>query len=276
MNRFQLPEIRAAANRGVAALEFALVAPFVILVMLAGADLSLFMRTVMRMDETATGVAIAVTQYDNLYDSDFATLFTASQTIAGLTTSVTGLSGTTIITGIKKSGGTQTIAWQKLSPQATSASLFGTAVGAAPVLPDTYVLPTDGEFLIAVEVFTKASTWVLSAKLMGGPGIRRSDRMRCSNRGWVRCRQSMWAPDHDCAVDHRNGVRGRGFGGGCFAVLGVGAGHGNDAWGCGQAQGQRCGCEFRMGLHRGLFTAAKVAGCIATRGHAPPEKGYAF
>ena len=170
MNRFQLPEIRAAANRGVAALEFALVAPFVILVMLAGADLSLFMRTVMRMDETATGVAIAVTQYDNLYDSDFATLFTASQTIAGLTTSVTGLSGTTIITGIKKSGGTQTIAWQKLSPQATSASLFGAAVGAAPVLPDTYVLPTDGEFLIAVEVFTKASPWVLSAKLMGGPG----------------------------------------------------------------------------------------------------------
>ena len=169
MNRFRHPERRAAANRGVAALEFALVAPFVILTMLAGADLSLFMRSVMRMDETATGVAMAVTQYDKLYSGDFTTLFNASQTIAG-TTPVTGIFGTTIITGIVKSGGKQTIAWQQRSPSATFNSLFGTAVGAAPVLPDTYVLPTDGEVLIAVEVFTTASPWVLSATLMGGPG----------------------------------------------------------------------------------------------------------
>lgn len=158
------------ASRGVAALEFALVAPFVILVMLSGADLSLFMRTVMRMDETATGVAMAVTQYDKLYDGDFTDLFNASQIIAG-TTAVTGSAGMTIITGIKKSGGRQTIAWQKLSPSTTTfTSLFGTAVGATPVLPDKYVLPTDGEVLIAVEVFTTASPWVLSATLMGGPG----------------------------------------------------------------------------------------------------------
>jgi Flp pilus assembly protein TadG len=168
MNRFRHPEWRAAASRGVAALEFALVAPFVILVMLGGADLSLFMRTVLRMDETATGVAMAVTQYDKLYNGDFTDLFNASQTIAG-TTAVTGLPGTTIITGIQKSGGRQTIAWQKLSPSATFTSLFGTP-GATPVLPDTYVLPTDGEVLIAVEVFTTASPWVLSATLMGGPG----------------------------------------------------------------------------------------------------------
>jgi Flp pilus assembly protein TadG len=170
MNRFQLLEMRAAASRGVAALEFALLAPFVILVMLAGADLSLFMRTVMRMDETATGLAMAVTQYDKLYNGDFANLFNASQTIAGTTTPVTGLLGTTIITGIVKGGGKQTIAWQQRSTLATFNSLFGTAVGAAPVLPDGYVLPTDGEVLIAVEVFTTASPWVLSATLMGGPG----------------------------------------------------------------------------------------------------------
>jgi Flp pilus assembly protein TadG len=169
MNRFRHPERRAAANCGVAALEFALVAPFVVLVMLAGADLSLFMRTVMRMDEVATGVAMAITQYDKLYNGDFATLFNASQTVAG-TTPVTGIFGTTIITGIVKGGGTQTIAWQQRSPSATFNSLFGTAVGATPVLPDGYALPTDGEVLIAIEVFTTASPWVLSATLMGGPG----------------------------------------------------------------------------------------------------------
>jgi Flp pilus assembly protein TadG len=169
MNRFQLPEMRAAASRGVAALEFALVAPFVILVMLAGADLSLFMRTVMRIDETATGVAMAVTQYDKPYSGDFATLFNVAQTVAG-TTPVTGQFGTTIITGIVKGGGRQTIAWQRRSTLATFTSLFGTGRGTAPVLPDGYVLPTDGEVLIAVEVFTTASPWVLSATLMGGPG----------------------------------------------------------------------------------------------------------
>jgi Flp pilus assembly protein TadG len=170
MNRSRHPERRAAANRGVAALEFALVAPFVILVMLAGADLSLFMRTAMRIDEVATGVAMAVTQYDKLYNGDFATLFKASQTIAGPTTPVTDLFGTTIITGIVKGGGRQTIAWQQRSTSATFNSLFGTAIGATPLLPDGYVLPTDGEVLIAVEVFTTASPWVLSATLMGGPG----------------------------------------------------------------------------------------------------------
>jgi Flp pilus assembly protein TadG len=169
MNRFRLPDRRAAADRGVAALEFALVAPFIILVMLAGADLSLFMRTVMRMDETSTGVAMAVTQYDKLYNGDFTALFNASQTIAG-TTPVTGLLGTTIITGIVRAGGKQTIAWQQRSTSATFTSLFGTAVGVAPVLPDGYVLPVDGEVLIAVEAFTTASPWVLSATLMGGPG----------------------------------------------------------------------------------------------------------
>lgn len=136
--------------------------------MLGGADLSLFMRSVMRMDETSTEVAMVVTQYDKLYLGDFTNIFNAAQTIAG-TTPVTGLAGTTIVSGIVRSGGRQTIAWQQRSASATFASLFG-KVGDVPVLPDAYVLPTDGEVLIAVEVFTTTSTWVLSAEMMGGPG----------------------------------------------------------------------------------------------------------
>ena len=112
-----------------AALEFALVAPFIILMMLAGADLTIFMRTKMRIDETATELALVVTQYQDLYDGDFTGLFNAAQTIAG-TTTVTGLFGTTIITGIVNSGGTQTIAWQKRSPSGTFTSLFGTRMAA--------------------------------------------------------------------------------------------------------------------------------------------------
>ena len=123
----------------------------------------------MRIDETATEIALVVTQYPDLYDGDFTGLFNAAQTVAG-TTPVTGLLGTTIITGIVRcSNGKQTIAWQKRSPQATFNSLFGTAPGSVPVLPNSYVVPKGGT-LIAVEVFTSASPWVLSASLMGGAG----------------------------------------------------------------------------------------------------------
>jgi Flp pilus assembly protein TadG len=153
----------------VAALEFALVAPFLILMMLAGADMTIFMRTNMRIDETATEIAVVVTQYQDLYDGDFTGLFVAAQTVAG-TTAVTGLFGTTIITGIVTDGNDrQTISWQKRSPQATFNSLFGTALGTVPNLPNSYLMPKNGT-LIAVEVFTATSPWVFSASLMGGAG----------------------------------------------------------------------------------------------------------
>jgi Flp pilus assembly protein TadG len=164
MSRSRRTDRSAEWRRGVAAVEFALVAPFILLVMLAGADLSLFMRTMQRMDQTSTELALTVTQYQNLYDSDFTDLFNAAQTLAG-STPVTGLLGATIITGIVNNGGRQTISWQKRSPSATFNSLFGTAAGATPVMPDNYVLPSGGT-LVAVEVFTSVSVWVFSLRLM--------------------------------------------------------------------------------------------------------------
>lgn len=169
MNRSPPIKRTAGWRRGVVAIEFALVAPFILLMMLASADLTIFLRTAMRIDETATGLALVVTQYQNLYTSDFTGLFNAAQTIAG-TTTVTGLFGATIITGIVNSSGKQTIAWQQRSPSATFNSVFGTTVGAVPVLPNSYTLPA-GRVLIAVEVFTTTTPWVFSAKLMGASSI---------------------------------------------------------------------------------------------------------
>jgi Flp pilus assembly protein TadG len=156
-----------------AALEFALVAPFILLLMLGGTDLTIFMRTKMRIDETAAEVSLMVTQYQDLYESDFTYLFNAAQTVAGRTP-VTGAaddlpSGATIITGIVNSGGKQTVAWQRRSGAATYVSQFGTAAGSVPSLPNSYLLPSGGT-LIAVEVFTPATPWVFSAALMGGSG----------------------------------------------------------------------------------------------------------
>ena len=131
MSRSRRTDQYGGPRGGLAAVEFALVAPFIILVMLGGTDLTIFMRTMMRVDETGTQISLAVTQYQSLYDSDFTYLFNAAQTVAG-TTPVTGLLGATIITGIVNSGGRQTIAWQRRSPSATFPSQFGTAIGSAP------------------------------------------------------------------------------------------------------------------------------------------------
>ena len=169
MSRFHRIRRWAVSRRGVAAVEFALVTPFIMMLSLAGADLTIFMRTKMRVDEIATQTALNVTQYSNLYDGDFTGLFNAAQAVGG-TTPVTGLLGATIITGIvTDSNDRQTIAWQKKSTQAVPHSLFGTTVGATPVLPNNYLMPKNST-LIAVEVFTSTSPWVLSASLMSGAG----------------------------------------------------------------------------------------------------------
>ena len=116
MSRSQRIERCVASRRGVAAIEFALVAPFIVLMMLAGTDLTIFMRTKMRIDETATETALAVTQYQDLYNGDFTALFNAAQTVAGAT-KVTGLFGTTIITGIATDGNDrQTISVAEAQP----------------------------------------------------------------------------------------------------------------------------------------------------------------
>ena len=77
------------------------------------------------------GVLLGMIEEPTLYDSDFTTLFNAAQTIAG-TTPVSGLAGTTIITGIVNNGTRQTIAWQRRSPSATYNSVFGTSFTLSP------------------------------------------------------------------------------------------------------------------------------------------------
>src|SRR5579859_3262764 len=129
MNRSRPAKAAPNWRRGVAAVEFALVAPFLLLALLAGADLSVFIRIQMNLDQTSTEMAQNITQYSQLYSSDFTALFNASQTLAG-SQPVTGLLGATIITGITTAAnGRQTIAWQQRSPSATFTSLFGTAPG---------------------------------------------------------------------------------------------------------------------------------------------------
>jgi len=149
-------------------MDFALLAPVLVLLMLATTDLVQFLRIKLRLDEVATAMASLVTQNQNLYASDFPIFFTDAQTMAGAV-SVTGDLGATIISGIVNSNGAAIVAWQQKSPgNNTFTSQIGAAGGAA-TLPGQYTLPA-GESLVAVEAYTSATVWVLSARLMGGPG----------------------------------------------------------------------------------------------------------
>ncbi len=166
MNRFR--HLRSA-RRGVAAVEFALVLPFILLAMLGTADLVIFLRTKIKLDETAVELGFTVTQYTQLYDSDFPVLFNASQVIAG-TTPVTGTFGATIISCVYNAGSGPVIAWQQRTGAPGFKSQIGSA-GGTPKLPDAYTVVAN-QMLIVTEIYTSATAFVFSVGFMGtsGPG----------------------------------------------------------------------------------------------------------
>lgn len=139
-----------------------------VLFIFASVDLISYSRTKLRLDQVASGLAVVISGYTELYPSDFDYFFQASRKMAG-NISVDGKAGATIVTGIVNSTGQPKIAWQKITPDAAFASKFGTVVGAAPIeLPDSFVVP-QGQSIVAVEVFASTQPWILSKELMRMP-----------------------------------------------------------------------------------------------------------
>lgn len=156
---------RTEARRGVAAIELALVAPVIVLLLLASADIAAALRARMRLDEAAGSLAGYVSQFQQLYAGDFAGIFAAGQTLAG-TLPISGTGGATIISGVVNNAGHITIAWQQRTGSSAFTSMLGSA-GAVPTFPDGYQVPSGGSVVVA-EVFTDFTTWVFSTALMGG------------------------------------------------------------------------------------------------------------
>lgn len=155
----------ALGDRAFASIEFAIIVGAVLLLMLAGADLTFYLRDKMRLDRVASGLGLVLSSYTELYDNDFPGLFQASKTMAGESLKVDGKDGATIVTGIVNSAGTPKIAWRQQTAGSAFTSQFGAVNDAPANLPDNYAVPT-GQSVIAVEVYTSASPWVLSKNLM--------------------------------------------------------------------------------------------------------------
>ena len=169
---------RTNDRRAVAAVEFALVLP-VLLLLLAGADLTIWFINKFRLDNTATTLGNIVSSVQTLPLSAFPASY-CSGTAATLNyfaiayslaspLSVCGNNGATIISGISNNGSKTTMVWQERTGNVTAyPSQIGTP-GKTPTLPIGYSVPS-GHSIIVTEVYTGITPWKFSLPLMSGPG----------------------------------------------------------------------------------------------------------
>lgn len=155
-------------RRGVAALELAIVAPFLLLVAAAGFDLVQMFRTQLRVDNAATqlgqivsrcNVITAPGDTDNFWD-----LVNAVLDGAGTVTAPTG-SGAAVVTAVYRVSNANRVAWQRRTGNPNYLSSVGTATGAA-TIAERFVVPS-GQTLIVSEVILRSNTWVLSEQVFG-------------------------------------------------------------------------------------------------------------
>jgi Flp pilus assembly protein TadG len=167
MNRTRPGARRLADRRGLAGLEFALMAPVLVVLLLGTADLMIWMRTWLRLEQSTSELGELVTQYKTLYTSDFTGVFypIAMTGVGGASLACTA--GGMVVTGISNTSGTTKVIWQWTSGTcAVSAYSSGTTSN----LPGGYVPPA-GVGVIVIELFTTQNAWVFSAGLMKSTGL---------------------------------------------------------------------------------------------------------
>jgi Flp pilus assembly protein TadG len=151
-------------RRGIAAVEFALVTPALLLVLLSVVDLVGLIRASWRMERSAGELGNVIAQLDGLSEADFPLLFDVADRIAAPYV-VTGPAGAVIITGLSSNaGGTVTRTWRRRTGDNTFASRLGET--GAPVLPIGFTLPAN-QTAIAVETYVRVTPWVLAVSFFG-------------------------------------------------------------------------------------------------------------
>jgi hypothetical protein len=175
MKRFR----RTDGRRAVAALEFAVVLPIFVLLLLGGGDVTIWLINKFNLDSAAQLIGNSVSSAPSLSLSAFpasycsgssgslnyfAMAYTDASPLA-----VCGQKGATIISGITNDGTNITMVWQQRSGgPAGFPSLFGVP-GSSVKLPPGYSIPS-GHSIITTELYTGISPWLFSVALMGGPG----------------------------------------------------------------------------------------------------------
>jgi hypothetical protein len=158
-------------------MEFALLAPVMLLLLLGATDLTLWMRSWLQVTQAASKIGDIIGQYTVLHESDFTgTFYPLAQDMAGSASVQCDpknvANGNVIISGITTANGKPIVSWQRMWGTCI-ASLIG-AQGKPAVLPDSYqpYIPPDGVSIITVEVWATQPAFVLSkaSAFMNGTG----------------------------------------------------------------------------------------------------------
>lgn len=166
---------RLADRRGIAAAEFALLAPVMFLLLLGATDLVTWMRSWLQVTRAAAELGQIIGQYTALHQADFTgTFYPIAQNIAGSVSVQCDpknlANGNVVVSGITTASGKSTVSWQE-SWGTCIASQIGKP-GKTATLPTGYV-PPNGAAVIVVEVWATQPAFVLSERLaaMGGSGL---------------------------------------------------------------------------------------------------------
>lgn len=153
-------------RRGLAAMEFAAVAPFFILLVVGTYDLVQFLRLQLRLETVAVQIGQIVSQCTSVTTPGDTDQFWAhGQEIAGDMADLRGSQGAIILSAVFNDNGANKVAWQVRTGGAGFRSAIGNRGGPA-TFPDGLLVPA-GQTMIATEVFASARPWVLSANLLG-------------------------------------------------------------------------------------------------------------
>lgn len=154
-------------RRGSASAEFGLLAPVLLLLAMAGADLVNFMRTQMRLDSAALQLGQLVSQCNRISTpGDTDQFWTYAQRIVGSAGNVTGASatGAVVLSAVAQQNGATRVMWQHRGGSAAHASRVGVAGGNA-TLPGGFAVPP-GQTLFVTEVFLPRAPWSLGTLFM--------------------------------------------------------------------------------------------------------------
>ena len=154
---------QVSARSGVAAVEFALLLPLLIVLFVATAEIVLHIRTWFRLERTAAEVSNAGTQAEALTTNDVAGLFDAARAIAAPVLAWSNGTGTvrarTIIGVVSGTAAGNVVSWTCSRGDAGLANL----IAGRPALPNGFLVPA-GQSVLVTEVVNSATPWsIMSA-----------------------------------------------------------------------------------------------------------------
>ncbi len=165
----------ARGRRGVAASEFALVAPLFLIILLCTADIIRVFRAQIRMEMIAVQVGQIISQCNRITQPGDTNEFWghAARIGGGLVDVNSPTGGSMLITAVSLNTATNVnrLDWRVRTGNATTPSVLGSAgVGGVPTLRGsnnaTFLMPT-GETLMVFEANAIVIPWTLSAGLIG-------------------------------------------------------------------------------------------------------------